>query len=391
MNDEQRPSWSQARLTPWSKRLLLRLLQAAIGVLLIALVGFAVQSADFATASESSTIYLPFISTPRDEAYYGIAHDVAGEDPEQLDELVALMVEAGVRSVRMPFRWTLLEPQKGEFDWERHDRVVKKLVEAELDIVGIFVSVPTWANGYSAENTPADVDPSAYPPDNIVDFTNYVAAVTSRYRGDVDTWVVFNEPNLDKFWQPEPDPEQYVDFLCVGYEVIKAVHPEATVVGGALAGNGASIGRSGRDIHEFLPEMYAAGADGCFDVLSIHPYLHPVLYTLEDLQERINETRQIVRDEGEFRPIWINEIGWSTAPNTWGLPTVTDRIIATWLSAVYTDLYGVERIYWYNFRDVAQDPDDPEHHFGLTYFDMAPKPAFDAYRRVAAGWLEVGD
>ena len=45
---------------------------------------------------------------------------------------------------------------------------------------------------------------------------------------------------------------------------------------------------------------------------------------------------------------------------------------------------GVERYFWYEFRAPETDPTYSEDHFGLTHSDMAPKPAFDAYRNFVA-------
>ncbi|MBQ7667262.1 MAG: hypothetical protein IJS46_04630, partial [Kiritimatiellae bacterium] len=41
---------------------------------------------------------------------------------------------------------------------------------------------------------------------------------------------------------------------------------------------------------------------------------------------------------------------------------------------------GVDGYYWYEFRAPEDDPNNSEHHFGLTHKDFAPKPAFFAYR-----------
>ncbi len=332
------------------------------------------------TSAETPTqLFFPIVFAPYESTFFGIAHDMVGEDPERLDDVIASMQAAGVGTVRMPFRWTLIEPKRDNYLWRRHDIVVEKLRAADIEIVGIFGTVPTWANGKSAENAPPDHDPTAYPPTDIDDFNDMVGDVVRRYKGDVAGWVIFNEPNIDKFWRPAPDAEQYVEFLCEGYRIVKRWDADATVIGGALAGNGQSIGRSGRDVHEFLPLLYEAGALGCYDVLAIHPYLHPTINSVEKLQASINETRALMDRVGDFRPIWLNEIGWSTAPDAWGLPTVSEAEVADWLTAVYTRISGVDRIYWYNFRDVGLDPLEVEFRFGLTEFDLTPKPAYDAF------------
>ncbi len=338
-------------------------------------------SAETETSIPLTTHYLPIVFTARSEQYFAVSHDMVGIPNKEVDRVILNMQAAGVRSVRMPFRWTLLEPQEGNFKWAKFDRVVSKLIAADIEVIGIFGTVPTWANGKDAANVPTGVDPTAFPPTDPQTFLRMVEAVSQRYRGQVAGWVIFNEPNIDKFWQPTPDASEYVRFLCAGFAAIRQHDPDVLIIGGGLAGNGASFGNLS-DPNNFLPKMYHEGAKPCFDVLAIHPYMHPTSHSHSDLQQWIDETRTIMRDNDDFRPIWINEIGWSDAPNAWGLATVSEEAIATWLTDVYSNINGVERIYWYNFRDVAIGA-DPEFHFGLLRHDFSPKPAFDAFQELA--------
>ena len=40
---------------------------------------------------------------------------------------------------------------------------------------------------------------------------------------------------------------------------------------------------------------------------------------------------------------------------------------------------GVERFFWYEFRQPDRDPSDPESYFGMVHDNFAPKPAYGAY------------
>jgi hypothetical protein len=44
---------------------------------------------------------------------------------------------------------------------------------------------------------------------------------------------------------------------------------------------------------------------------------------------------------------------------------------------------GVQNIAWYDYRDDGVDPTYNEHHFGILYNDMTPKPSYFAYRTLA--------
>ena len=77
-------------------------------------------------------------------------------------------------------------------------------------------------------------------------------------------------------------------------------------------------------------------------------------------------------------PLWLTEIGWSDAPDAWGQPTATPEEVAAFLTRVYTGL-PVDKIFWYNFRNIFDGSPDVEHNFGLVNNDFTPKPSYQAY------------
>ena len=331
--------------------------------------------------------YLPLVFTPRSAEFYNVGQDLAGETDEFLEKMLDMMQAGKVHSVRMPFRWRLIEPEQGEFEWDHHDSVVAQTRAHNIEIMGVLVSTPSWANGRTKDNTPNGHDSDAYPPLDSADFTNYAAQLAERYAGQVDKWVVFNEPNLDKFWRPEPDPQRYVDMLCDAYIAIKAANPNATVIGGALSGNGINMGWEPPRSQNFLNEMYLYNAQNCYDILAVHPYVYPTT-PVGLLQQRLNDTRDLMAQNNDNSPLWINEIGWADSPDAWQQPTVTQDQMAAWLNQVYGRLHGIERIYWYNFKDVGIEPiDDEELHFGLVNYDFTPKPAYEAFLTHTGGKL----
>ena len=55
----------------------------------------------------------------------------------------------------------------------------------------------------------------------------------------ITTFIVGNEPNSNYYWAPQPAAGAYEQLLAAAYDAIKAVRPNATVVGGALDSRGA--------------------------------------------------------------------------------------------------------------------------------------------------------
>ena len=53
-------------------------------------------------------------------------------------------------------------------------------------------------------------------------------------------------------------------------------------------------------------------------------------------------------------------------------------------AALISFQHGIERFYWYEFQAPETDDRDPESHFGLVHRDFSPKPAYLAYKTLAA-------
>jgi hypothetical protein len=311
---------------------------------------------------------------------FGVVEDLAWDSDSDVQAIVSSMVDAGVQTLRMDFRWYMLEPSKGRFVFTVHDPIVSALNAHGIEILGIFDDVPTWANGHSGAWS------GTYPPTKDSDWADYIANVAAHYRGKVQYWELWNEENISQFFRPVPDAARYVRLLRAGYSAAKSADPGAQVVLGGLAGNGVNMKWEPLESQNFLQKIYDKGGKGYFDVVAIHPYVHPVLVGFARLRGFVNDTRKVmIENEGGDKPIWLSEIGWSTAPNAWSQQTITERDAANWVQILYeryADL-GVPKIFWYNFRDSGTVAGNVEHHFGLTRRDLTPKPAYVWYRDVA--------
>ena len=112
------------------------------------------------------------------------------------------------------------------------------------------------------------------------DFARFSAKVAARYKGKVNAWEIWNEPNETRFWRPAPDPAGYARLLNLTYEAIKQVNPAATVILGGLSTHCANSADY-MTWRTFMDGFYRAGG-ARFDAFAIHPYyannrpMHPV-------------------------------------------------------------------------------------------------------------------
>ena len=118
---------------------------------------------------------------------------------------------------------------------------------------------------------------------------------------------MWNEPNIARFWKPAPAAAGYAHLLDLTRDAIKAAQPNAVVLGGSLAGAALA----------FLDAMYGAGAKMNFDALALHPY--SATRAPDDCADTqwsfacaIDAARSMMLHEGDPKPIYLTEFGWST-------------------------------------------------------------------------------
>ena len=152
-------------------------------------------------------------------------------------ELTVEMVrDAGITWAKQHFPWEEIEqPRKGQsFDakygqstWDKFDDIVRLAEARGLRLIARIDRPPAWAR--------VDKSRPNAPPDRIDDFGDFAFQLAARYRGKVEHFQVWNEPNLGEEWNGRPDPAAYVALLRVAYRRIKDANPNACVLAAPLA------------------------------------------------------------------------------------------------------------------------------------------------------------
>jgi hypothetical protein len=192
----------------------------------------------------------------------------------------------------------------------------------------------------------------------------------------VRTYEIWNEPNIQQFWQPAPNPGFYSAMLKDAYASIKAVQPDSTVISGGLAPSDTSDGDYSPI--DFLTAMYGDGVKGSFDALGYHAYSFPALadtYEPWSGWSQMNETspsiRSVMTAHGDgAKQIWITEVGApSSGRQSVGRVGQAEEITQVVQAAKATSWIGALFVYTLQAR-----PDN----FGLLTARGRPKLAWDA-------------
>ncbi|MER3458117.1 MAG: hypothetical protein C4309_05325, partial [Chloroflexota bacterium] len=158
--------------------------------------------------------------------------------PEVADRDLNLIKEMGFSWVKQGMAWRDIEGAgKGVFDWSRADRIVRQVAEKGLKLLARIDHEPPWAM-----RTYASGDVVQGPPQNLQDFGDFCFAIADRYRGYIQAYQVWNEPNLSREWGGyPPNAAEYVQLLRVCYENIKRADPNALVISAGLAPTGTDL------------------------------------------------------------------------------------------------------------------------------------------------------
>jgi hypothetical protein len=261
---------------------------------------------------------------------FGAAEDIVRQpDPVVAKQKMAQLAAVGFRAVRVTSIWVppATAPTPGEV------AVLTNVTEAAR-AYGVTVYVSVYAAG--SKTTPLG-------PDAISEFSQYAASLV-RAVPAIRNVIVGNEPNLNRFWLPQFNPDgsdaaapAYLALLAPTYDAIKAVDPSITVFGGALAPRGVDKPNTGRDTHSptaFILDLGAAyRASGrqapIMDAFAFHPYgeasnvspdfAHPKstsigLADYDKLVGLLGQAFDGTAQAGSALPILYDEYGVETTP-----------------------------------------------------------------------------
>jgi beta-xylosidase len=194
----------------------------------------------------------------------------------------------------------------------------------------------------------------------------------------IEAAMIWNEPNNKSHWDPEFDPDWsiYADMVQRTGAAIREINPDVTRVLG---------GMSPIDPH-WVNLMNSHGALDAVDVLAVHGFpLDWNLWPIDAWPDKIAEIEAV----SGGKPVWVTEVGVGS------------------FGAEEVQVFGVERtaelligrsprIFWYSLFDLPQEWGATTRHreaegssyyrhfyMGLIRADGTPKPALDAYAKVA--------
>jgi len=327
----------------------------------------------------------------------GVSADPIFLDPGSIQRSLAQLRANGIHWLRETFYWGMLEPHPGKFSWRRSDAVMTAAARNGVDVVAILAYSAPWA-----ATQPHASDAQHYPPKRLSDYAAYAAAVTRRYGPGGSFWSshrrlpnhplaaveIWNEPWWHGFWRPIANPIAYARLVRAAGASIRRVARHLPILVSA------DLDQTGRGGEPWIQQLLAVTPSIApyVDIWSVHPYpdpksLGPEQGDVSSSFQRVPVIERLVTDAGVNRPLWITEIGWSSANASEG---VSESDQARFLSQALADALTtwqsfVGRIFIYTWDRDGRDPSDLQQHFGLLRANGQPKPALAAVATATGG------
>ena len=319
---------------------------------------------------------------PRDDANpWGICSGAewSGDYPK----FNPMIAKAGVRWLRLFPEWQVIQPQRGQWNWEAADAMVANARANNIHLIAC------WC--YFAPFASADGGTRNGPIKDMQYWRDYVSATVNRYQKDIKYWEVWNEFNGSFYGgrQGADKVKDYADLVVAAYHAAKKINPNVKI--------GMSVANF--DV-AFLDAAIQAGAADHFDYVCVHPYenLTAVAEGGEvgylSLAGNLRQMLAANKQPSDI-PFWITETGYQ-APiraEPKGDAQQADMLAKAFLLSI---AQGFDRVFWFEARGPAYGQ-GTDH--GIIRADWTPRPAYDALGTLTSllgpeprylGWLELG-
>jgi hypothetical protein len=346
---------------------------------------------------------------------------------QNIDHILALAKAAGFTGIKQQVEWKAVEIAPGGFTWGEVDRIVEAANRHGLEVMlGIYAS-PIWLRrtrpAGNQAGVPEGVTASSVeewwallrnynngPPADFGEFENFLANISSRYGDKVQSYELWNEPNLAGNWDGWVSPGEFVELIAAGYRGVKRGNPNALVVTGGLSPTGVNQDGVAMDDVAFLEGMYQyreGVVRNFYDVLGLHSYGYnnapndtPNNYSTSGTTyknhwsfffRRFEQHWDVLTKYGDTgKGIWLTEMGWTTHNLHPEFPygaEISDQDQARYLAESYTLVKErfryVTGLVVFNLNFANQiEPTDSAYSFSLLDEHLQPRPAYYSLQAV---------
>jgi len=294
--------------------------------------------------------------------------------PQAPENLTKLLKKYEISTFRTDYPWSQVEKQKGIYNPvnDKIEKTIKLAKENNIKPLIIF----DYGNELYEKRT--NLNPTRKPTSDtsVRAFVNYVEWSTNHLKNNVSTFEIWNEwiqmageGNRGTALSRE-SAKIYADLTIKSCRVIKKINPKAIVISG-------SSSPLSEESNQWLFAVINNGILNCVDGISLHAYnfdnnkkldYKPIILSVKKLQLELAYI-----NKGKEVPLYITETGVSNVKNA----TYTLEDTANYFDGYMKELSKlnyVKGVWWYDFINDGNNPNDKESNFGILNRDFSPKP-----------------
>ena len=286
--------------------------------------------------------------------FFGVSpYIIEPEDFPLIDELGAVWL-------RRTCRWGNLEPVPGQWNFSDWDNFVEYSNNAQKKILAILAFDTPWL--YGEEKIPRKITAREMPM-----FLNYVDTVVNRYKGKIDAYEIWNEPNMMSWYGSD---EEFITMTRSVIKTIRSIDPDVKILAGSFW----------RVPKRFIRKLIRAGVFDEASGLSFHPYAT----SPKGVVKLCDSLLKLLEEEGFAGEVWVTEIGFPTKgwfPTRVSEINFPSHIVKTLASLAARDM---SVLLWYELFDEKNPGEytltlNSEDFFGLAYRNNTVKAGYYAF------------
>ena len=274
--------------------------------------------------------------------FTGIVHAGSTNTKEEYEYLNYM----GVSWILHTFNWNRIESEQGNWNFQYYDTIVDNAANYGIKTLGILAYDNSWIH-------PDQKTHKYIPPERIPDFLEYVRRTVEHFKGRVDAWCIWNEPNFF-FWTGTD--EEFFELSRQAANAARKTDSEVTLIGGAFNRNILGLPK------KMIKGLFESGAMEKVDAVAFHPYELNANRAL-----RLNEKfREVAAQYGFGDRIWVTEMGYPTGG--WYPTKVSEKKFPSTVikTTALLAASGVDKLLWYQMFDPEERTNsDSEDFFGL--------------------------
>lgn len=276
--------------------------------------------------------------------------------------------EYKINNFRLDIKWDIVEKVAGVYDTSYYDNIINSL--ASNNITPLLVLC--YENSLYCPNRAVTTEVQRKA------FVNFAKAVANKYKDYKVIYEIWNEPNLEFFWNNQStSPYYYTLLVKETYKAIKEIDKKNVVLGLCMSNTYRPETGGAFQIPTYAIDFCRYGGLDYLDGISLHPY---TVMKPEDLNVYYNSYKTLLNHYGkDDMPLYVTEYGYPITPN-WDmvsikpLPSLSDEERGSFIirSIIINAMNGIYSNTIHDYYSPQTNQGDSELWFSMFNSDKTP-------------------